>query len=185
MSGTVFAAKKPYTVKVTLTAAAGYTFDGVAANAFTHDNASGSPVAANITATTLDVTVTFPATGAATVTDLNLTLYIPKPVTGKPASGAFAKEAVQYKPDDAGVKWYTSEGNTLFTSNFAADTAYTAVVTLEPSAADAWTFDGLGENSFTHDDTPSVSYAPATYTVTVIFPKTAEKSTVTAGTAYW
>jgi hypothetical protein len=54
---TPFAASTVYTATVTLTAKDGYTFTGVAANSFTHDDAT--PVNAADSGT---VTITFPST---------------------------------------------------------------------------------------------------------------------------
>jgi hypothetical protein len=153
----------------------------VVANAFKYINASVTHNEGG--ENPLEVTVTFPATGAATVTDLNLTLYIPKPVTGNTPSSTFFKTGLQYNPSNDGVKWYT-ENNAEFTDPFAAGTVYRAEVTLAPLDANFWTFDGLGENSFTHDDADSVSYVPAAYKVTVTFPATAAKVDVTGETVF-
>jgi hypothetical protein len=68
-----FAANTAYTATIALTANSGYTFDGVSPNFFSVGGAVG--VSSAGTGTTMSVTVTFPATGAAAVQKGPLTVY--------------------------------------------------------------------------------------------------------------
>jgi hypothetical protein len=80
--GGIFEAATAYTAKVTLTAASGWTFNGVGADAFTHSGAAGTP--AN-DADSGVVTITFPQIGsvaAQVVSERNLTGRISAPVRG-------------------------------------------------------------------------------------------------------
>jgi hypothetical protein len=58
--------------------------------------------------------------------------------------------------------------------SFAARTVYTATVTL--TAKDGYTLDGLTEGFFTINGATSVTYDPATRTLTAVFPRTAVAS---------
>jgi hypothetical protein len=122
-----------YTATVTLTAASGYTFAGVGANAFTHgggtaSNGAGSGV----------VTIGFPATAAMPVTDLDLTPYLPAPVVGEPAVGKLFPEPPQYTGT---VTWTRKKGDgaeEAHSGAFKAGTIYKATIAL--TAASGYTF---------------------------------------------
>ena len=84
-----FLDNKVYRAEVTLHALSGYTFDGVAQNAFTHGQTTGVTNDAG-SGSTLVVIVVFlastpnvPPVLDARVTDLALTYNIPAPVTGR------------------------------------------------------------------------------------------------------
>jgi hypothetical protein len=162
--GGLFAANTAYTATVTLTAVSGYTFSGVGANAFTHSGASGVTNEAGKGT----VTITFPATGivpAVPVTDLNLTEKVPRPVMGGTPSGWFS--APQYTGT---AVWTATNGGTAVDGLFAANTAYTAAVTL--TAVSGYTFSGVGANAFTHSGALEATNAAGKGTVTIAFPTT-------------
>jgi hypothetical protein len=66
-TGSAFAAGTAYTAEVHLTAAAGYTFTGVTANAFSHGGITGTNAA-----NSGEVTITFPATGTPTTGSVDI-----------------------------------------------------------------------------------------------------------------
>ena len=145
----LFAVSTVYTARVTLTAASGYTFDGVGPNAFSHAGAAGVSGAGNNDGT-YTVTIIFPET-ASTVTPLSvvsyltLTFNVPAPVTGATLVSSFS--GAQYA---GSIVWW-EEGSpdpVQHSGVFQASTVYRAEVTLY--AMTGWTFTGVGENSFAH-----------------------------------
>jgi hypothetical protein len=160
-----------YKAVVTLAAASGYIFTGVGENSFIHTGAEGSP--AN-DANSGVVTITFPATTSVTVktvSDLNLSFWVPAPVTGGTPGVNFT--ATQYR--STAVTWTKANGDT-FTGNFQSGTAYKAVVTLE--AASDYTFTGVGENSFIHTGAAgSPTNEKDGNVVTITFPATTVDAT--------
>jgi sugar lactone lactonase YvrE len=163
LSGVV-AADTAYTATVTLSAASGYTLDGLAANAFTHAGASGIVYNADTAA----VTIAFQATtkvAAAAVDDLDLSYRVPRPVTDGTPAAYFS--APQYTGN---VSWKRTDNNTLHSGVFAADTGYTATVTL--TAASGYTFDGVAANAFAHGGKSSIANAANAGTVVIVFPAT-------------
>jgi hypothetical protein len=167
VNGGLFAASTAYTAKVSLTAASGWTFTGVNvkykdAEVTVSDNSGAA----------ITVTIAFDATGlvpAVPVTDLNLTAMVPKPVMSGVPSGWFS--AARYS---GAAVWTETNGGAAVGGLFAADTAYTATVTL--AAASGWTL-GSPPPSFTHDDKTSVVSAAhdngnGTMTVTITFEAT-------------
>jgi hypothetical protein len=135
----LFAAGTAYTAKVTLTAASGYTLDGV--GNFSHgDKTNLEPVKNGGKA---DVTIGFTATAGMPVTDLDLTLYLSAPVTGKAPDTSFSASAPQYTGT---VTWALSGGGAVV-GKFEAGTAYTATVTLK--AKQGYAFDGAGKFGYT------------------------------------
>jgi sugar lactone lactonase YvrE len=148
-----------YTATVTLSTASGYTLTGLAANAFTHTGASSVAYNAGV------VTIVFTDTGnvaAAAVNDLDLSYRVPRPVTGGTPAVYFS--APQYTGN---VAWKRTDNNTPLSGVFAADTAYTATVTL--SAASGYTFAGVAANAFAHSGKSSISNAANTGTVVIAF----------------
>jgi hypothetical protein len=117
--GSAFAADTAYTATLTLAAKAGYTFDGLADNSFSHAGASSVSYTAGSAVVTIDFAA-IPLT-LTRVTDLNLSPYIPAPVIGSTGIGYFT--APQYSGT---VAW--SPG-----SAFAVGTAYTATAILTPN----------------------------------------------------
>jgi hypothetical protein len=156
---------------VTLAAASGYTFNGVVADAFSHD---GAPGAVTNGANSGTVTIVFPATTgvtAATVTDLDLTLKVSAPATGDAPATYFA--APHYTGT---VAWAPSPPG-----DFAENTKYTATVTL--TAAPGYTFAGMPEKpeetevagAFTHSKgtvAHNAGKANSPLVVTIAFQKT-------------
>ncbi|MDR1230937.1 MAG: hypothetical protein LBK61_06000 [Spirochaetaceae bacterium] len=177
-TGDKFAAGTVYKAVVTLTAKPGYTFTGVGANAFSHDDADSTatpPVANDANSGT--VTITFPATAAAGVdtvvsgSALNLTSLVDKPVkNAEPDTDAINE--TQYT---GSIAWKNSDNSNFTGDTFAAGTVYKAVVTL--TAKPDYTFDGVGANAFSHDDAASaagsVANAADSGVVTITFPATA------------
>jgi hypothetical protein len=174
-----FAAGTVYTATVALTAATGFTFDGIAANAFSYAGAASVTNPAG-TGKGLAVTVRFPVTlqeggGLNPVTSLALAPFIGKPVTGGNPDGAVSASAEQYS---GAVAW---AGELAEDGTFAAGAVYTATVTL--NAAEGYTFAGLPANAFGYTGATAVT-SPAgtsgTLTVTIVFPVTVEPGLVDA-----
>jgi hypothetical protein len=168
-----FAADTVYTAVVTLTPHSGYTFQGMANNAFTY--AGATQTSADNYVTSYVVELTFNATTKIPISgSIDLTLYLPAPVRGAqpvtvlgvPVGSSFTG-SVTWSPSGSSP-WY-----------FAPDTAYTATVTLTPSAG--YTFVG-GAPSFTHsqsNETPVFAGTGDNRTVTITFVKTAALTPVT------
>ncbi|MDR1637084.1 MAG: hypothetical protein LBR93_07080, partial [Treponema sp.] len=162
--GGIFAANTAYTAHVTMVAASGWTFTGVGENTFSH----GAPGAiVSNTADTGLVTIVFPATTdviAEVVTDLALTYNVPAPVYGGTPVTSFSGPQYMGK-----VEWNPVPPGGLF----AANTAYTAYVTMV--AASGWTFTGVGANTFSHG-APGVTVTNVANTgeVTIVFPATTD-----------
>jgi uncharacterized repeat protein (TIGR02543 family) len=163
--GSTFVAGQKYTATITLTAAYGYTFDGVAADFFTVagatsvGNAAGSGV----------ITAVFPATDSP-VSIKNISGVAP-PVAGQePVSGITGDQytgTVSWYPDPAGV--------------FGVKTVYTATITL--AAASGYTFKGVGADFFEVQGANSVTNPAGTdqnMTVTARFPATGATVTIAA-----
>jgi hypothetical protein len=156
-----FAASTAYTAVITLTAAEGYTFSGVAANSFTYSGAVVTNAANNGV-----VTIVFPET-AAVVSDFALGDLFTAPVTGaKPAT-----ETSTHAQYTGTIAWKKTTDNTAHSGPFAASTAYTAVVTL--TAKTGYTFSGVTATSFTYTGATSVVNEANSGTVTIVFPQTA------------
>jgi hypothetical protein len=162
----VFQPNTAYTAKATLTAASGYTFEGVTGT-FIH--AGASAVSAAAAGDAVIVTLSFDATGGepeAAVSDLDLTAKVPKPVTGGTPETYFA--APQYTGN---VAWKRTDTNTALDGLFAAGLGYTATVTL--SATPGYTLAGVGANAFVHGGKDSIANAADTGVVVISFPVTA------------
>jgi hypothetical protein len=138
-----FQAGTAYTATATLTAASGYAFAGTPA--FTH---SGAAPSVSFNGGTATVSIKFPATPSAAVTDLDLTAKIPAPVTG--ASPVPTVGTTQYAGP---VVWSKTAGG-AHSGAFQAGTAYTATATL--TAASGYVFAGT---TFTHSGAASAPYS--------------------------
>jgi hypothetical protein len=151
-----FAASTVYTATITLTAKAGYTLTGVAANSFTIAGATATNAVNSGV-----VTAIFPATGAAPDTVINIAAI---PGVTAPVFDATPVTAITETAQYTGtIAWYGTP------TTFAASTVYTATITLTAKAG--YTLTGVAANSFT------VAGATATNTVnsgvvTAVFPAT-------------
>jgi hypothetical protein len=153
-----------YKAVITLTAASGYTFNGVAANSFNHSGATGTVTNSANSGT---VTVNFPTTGAAiAISDKDLTYKVLAPVLYGTPVVSFT--STQY----TGKVAWSVNGGASHSGTFQAGTAYKAVVTL--TAVTPYGFTDLAANSFTHSGAPgNVTNTANSGTVTIIFPATA------------
>jgi hypothetical protein len=168
----LFQGNTEYTAAATLYPLQGYTFDGIPAKpsadpvvgAFTYTGATVTH-GAGTAGSPLTVSIAFPATDPLPpVADLDLTFKVPAPVRDAAPVTYFA--APQYSGT---VVWVPADGT------FAADTAYTATVTL--TAVPGWTFEGVAANSFTHTGkdtvvTPNPVNVADSGVVTITFLKT-------------
>jgi hypothetical protein len=158
-----FAASVAYKVKIALTAKPGYTLAGIASNAFIHTGASS----VTWDGETEVVSVIFPGTGedTALVNNLFLDDKVIAPMAGLAPVTAFPGTD-QYS---GSIAWETVSGGAAG-ANFAAGTAYRAVVTL--AAKPGWTFGGLGENAFSYSGATSISNGPGSGVVAIVFSPT-------------
>jgi len=134
-----FVAETPYTSNIELTAKAGWTLTGVAANSLTVAGATTTN-AKNSGA----VAAVFPATGVTPVAAITL-LAIPgvtAPITGATPVTTIT-ETAQYTGT---VSW-----RPLVSDLFISNTEYTATITLTPKAG--YTLSGVAANSFTVTNT--------------------------------
>jgi hypothetical protein len=172
--GGIFQSGISYKATVTLAAASGYTFAGLApplpgSPGFSHGG-SGVTVfpTSGANEAEINLAIEFPATTANTpVSDTDLTARIPAPVIGNTPKGTFSGS--QYSGT---LAWNPND------SSFKSNTAYTARVTLSP--AFGYTLDGLGPGAFTHSgaDTAVTPRNPsfAADLVTIVFPAIVECS---------
>jgi hypothetical protein len=158
----LFGANTAYTATVTLTAASGYTLEGLAVNGFTYAfSGAGGTITYN--PATKAAVINFPQTtdvAAVPVTDLTLTGKILAPVNGGTPTPYFS--ASQYTGT---VAWNPAAPN----GGFGSGTAYTATVTL--TAVSGHTFTGVGANAFTHGG-GTASNTAGSGVVTILFPAT-------------
>jgi hypothetical protein len=161
-----FAASTAYTATITLTAKAGYTLQGVAANFFTVAGATATnPVNSGV------IQAVFPATAGGGGADQAISIAAIAGVTA-PVTGAAPVTAITETAQYTGtVAW---NGNP---STFAGETAYTATITL--TAKTGYTLQGVAANFFT------VAEATATNpvnsgVVTAVFPATAAVVSIAA-----
>jgi hypothetical protein len=161
---TTFQLDTVYQALITLTAKKGYAFksqsfkypDGEVSTQ-PEDNTDPSP---------RTLTVTYERTQApAVITEMNLSVYIPAPVTGATGPSYFAGS--QYS---GSVSWTTTDGS-AHSGPFKPNTVYTAELALIPAAG--YTLEGV--SGFTHDDTSEVSYDSEAKKVTIVFEKTARR----------
>jgi hypothetical protein len=153
-----FAASTAYTATITLTAKTGYTLQGVTEDFFTVAGATSVSNSANSGV----VTAVFPQT-AATV-NIAAILGVTAPATEKTPVAAIPATA-QYTGT---VAW-----NPAVSGTFAAETVYTATITL--TAKTGYTLQGVTEDFFTVALAPggtSVSNAANSGVVTAVFPQT-------------
>jgi hypothetical protein len=183
-SGTQFMGATSYRAIVTLTAQAGYTFNGLSGSAFKHEKASGTPSNTTGNASTTVVTITFPATASGIIgtspdgggsTIMNLTEYIDLPVRGAAPDTAKGTDINTYFKVST-ITWESAPGVAFAGSAFAGNVSYRAIVTL--TAQTNYTFTGISGSAFTHtkaSGTPSNTTDSGTTTkVTITFPATAK-----------
>ncbi|MDR2305467.1 MAG: leucine-rich repeat domain-containing protein [Treponema sp.] len=159
-----FAEDTVYAAVIGLTAAEGYGFTGLGANAFSHSGAGSISSAADSGM----VTITFPVTGpgspsGTTVTSLDLTAHIPAPVTGE--TPVTSVSDTQYTGT---IVW--KAGGYVRGGKFLANTIYAAELSL--TAAAGYTFQGLPADVFSHSGAASITSAADSGTVTLVFPVT-------------
>jgi len=143
-----------YTATITLTAKTGYTFSGVAANFFIVAGATSVRNNANSGV----VTAVFPMTSGSAV-NIAAIKGITAPVAGdKPVTEI--TETEQYVGT---VAW-----SPVVSDTFAADTEYTAIITLTPKKG--YGFQGVAANYFTVAGAMSVRNAANTGAITAVFP---------------
>jgi len=169
VSGT-FAGLTAYTATITLTARAGYTLDGVAANAFTVVGASSVSNAADSGV----VTAVFPQTGDTVSLPVTILAIpgVPAPVRGQPPT--LTVDTEQYTGT---VSWEPFVAGT-----FTSGRQYTATITL--TAKEGFTFYGVAANAFTVAGASSVSNAVDSGVVTAEFPQTQLVSGTQTGIAH-
>jgi hypothetical protein len=113
----------------------------------------------------ITVTITFPATAADVVSDLNLTSFVTAPVTN------MAPGTTINAPQYTGVITWTPADST-----FTPSTVYQAEVVL--AAKSGFTFTGVNADSFNHTYAGTTATNPMgngnTITVTITFPATAD-----------
>jgi hypothetical protein len=149
MPGNLFQPEEIYRAEVSLYAAPGYVF-GEGLTPVYHEG-KGTMLSTgewnNKGSSITGIRIGFVATDPITVTDLDLTPYISKPVKGRTPKTDFS-EAVQY--DMVTVEW--REGTKLDPLDedavFKVGTGYTA--TVELTARKGRSFEGVMRNAFTH-----------------------------------
>jgi len=133
-----FQSGQTYTANVTLTAAKGWTFDGVGAGFFNKVPGSDETTNTAGTGNTIAVTVNFPAARSNTITHLNI--RVTPPVTGQvPDTRELTdlETPVQYT---ATVTWQPAH------PTFQSHTVYRVAIAVKPAAG--FTVEELGVNCF-------------------------------------
>jgi len=162
VSGT-FAASTAYTATIILTPKAGYTLKDVAANSFkvlgaTTTNSAGSGV----------ITAVFPATKEIVINITDI------PGVTAPVLGATPVTTITETAQYTGtVNW-----STIVSGTFAANTVYTATITLTPKAG--FTLTGVGANNFTVAGATSTANSANSGVIIAVFPITPTPSYVSA-----
>lgn len=106
-------------------------------------------------------TYTVAVTRAAAVIDISAVSGVTAPVRG----AVPVTEAAETEQYTGAVAWTPDPGGA-----FAADTAYTATITLTPKPG--YTLEGVGENSFAVEGAATVTNAAGSGVITAVFPKT-------------
>ena len=162
-TGEFFLPNTIYVALVTLTAAEGFTFDGIAADSFFHTNVRVVNAAGDGT-----VRIIFPSTGttAVTVSDFNLSALVTPPTTD--ASPQITLASAQYTGT---ITWLNYDGTPFTGVSFYADRVFQARVSLVARAG--YTFNGVPANSFVHEGMSSIVNNQANHwVVTIVFPAT-------------
>jgi nitrogenase subunit NifH len=163
-----FAANKVYTATIILTPKAGYTLTGVTANYFT---VAGATLVTNAIDSGV-VNAVFPET-AANVVAISATAIAGVTVPAYTATPVItAAETDQYT---AAVTWSPAD------ATFAANTVYTATITLTPKAG--YTLTGVTANYFTVAGATSVTNTANSGVVTAVFSATG--TTANNGQSCW
>jgi uncharacterized repeat protein (TIGR02543 family) len=153
-----FAPGTAYTATITLAPKPGYTITGVMADTF---SVAGATSVTN-SASSGTVTAVFPATELIVI-NIAAIGGVNEPVRGHTPATAIT-ETAQYKGT---VEWageLDSEGN------FAAETIYTATITLTPKTG--YTLTGVAEDFFTVQHATTVTHAANSGIITAVFPET-------------
>jgi hypothetical protein len=163
VSPTTFAPDTVYTATITLNATTGYTFTGTTGS-FTVNGitATVTPVSAS----SISLSVTFPATDPAPSTIINGQAIASVTV---PVNGATDATAITDTEFTGAVVWSPA----LTGGNFASDTIYTATITL--TAESGYTFTGTtGNFTVAGTSTPATitGSTGATLTISATFPRT-------------
>jgi len=150
-----FQGEKVYTATITLTAKAGFTLTGVAANFFT---VAGATIVTNTTDSGV-VTAVFPETAAAVI---NIAAI---PGVTAPATGATPVTTITETAQYTGtVTWNPAD------NPFLGGTAYTATITLTAKAG--FTLTGVAANFFTVAEATTDTNPANSGVVTAVFPET-------------
>jgi quinol monooxygenase YgiN len=163
-----FAASTAYMAVITLAAKTGYSFSGLAANSFSHSEATATNAVVN--SATLTITILFPVTAAPDEDTVIDTLPLMSLVTAPEKGRAPLHPAIDTTQYTGTIAWQKENG-TSFSGNFAASTVYKAVVAL--TAKTGFTFTGVAANSFRYDRA-TVTNAANSGTITILFPITAD-----------
>jgi len=150
-----FQVAKVYTATITLTAKAGYTLTGVAANFFTVAGATSDTNPANSGV----VTIVFPTTAAAAI---NIAAI---PGVTPPVTGATPVTTITPTAQYTGIVTWSPVAAT-----FATGTVYTAWITITAKAG--YTLTGVAANFFTVAGATSVTNPANSGVVTAVFPAT-------------
>ena len=147
-----FAPLTGYTATITLTPAPGYTFAGLSANSFTVQGATSATFAASSGV----LSAVFAPTGNEVVNHLSIH------GVSAPVLGATPVKSITSDSEFTGsVTWSPS------VTTFAANTSYTATITLKPSTG--FTFSGLSSSAFSVAGATSTSFNASSGVLTATF----------------
>jgi hypothetical protein len=159
-----FAAGTVYQADIRLEAKAGYRFREGADFAYPAGTVTVQPLSDSAPEDRALSRVTYPAARSAkAISDLNLTPYIPKPISGVMPAASFA--GPQYT---GRVTWKDSGSQAVLAGPFRSDTEYTAEVTLSPAIG--YTLSGAGQFTHTGAKTKTLSYSAERGTIGIEFP---------------
>ena len=154
-----------YRAVLTLTAKAGYTFEGSSEDSFTHRK--GAAANSEGAGSSLTVVIRFPKTpkeGEELVSATNLGSVISAPYKG--GTPTATASLGQYT---AAISWETVSGEAL-AGTFDPSTVYKAVIVLSPR--EGYTLSGLDAGSFTHPNTENIRFDLLHDTIHIVFNST-------------
>lgn len=166
-----FEGAKVYTAVIKLSAAHGYTFEGV--TTFTEEN--GATVDFEIDPAGHKkgtIKISFPPTSPTTITDTTIK-ELEEPLAGGNPDMDITDDSNQWNVDS--VVWKDAQGNEV-TNIFEAGEIYKAIIELSPESG--YTFNGVSANSFNLENNPSgitITNSANSGNLTVTFPETTTK----------
>ncbi len=154
-----------YTVKIPLSAKENYTFEGVAVDGFTHDDAITTLTVSENLDNHADLTLVFNATPSSA--KYNLTNQVVTPMFNNTPE----TKSIDYPGFTSGnISWFKSDGSLLNGETFKTTEIYTAKLTLE--AKDGDSIENLNVGAFSHSNADEITFDYKTKELIIVFNRT-------------